>query len=133
MIECSKSSQLVAWCTGYRNKITILDLETKKEYEFEGAQLGDRDGTELFQLFHFNTLLALEGVWSHVKEISDTELLVSVKCADESANMVVYKIAANGKVREVYSFEEVTGSKYLNLCESLKESDLLFTFIHSNL
>lgn len=68
-----------------------------------------------------------------MKEISDTELLVSVKCADESANMVVYKIAANGKVREVYSFEEVTGSKYLNLCESLKESDLLFTFIHSNL
>ena len=48
--------------------------------------------------------------WTHVKQIPNSNLLVSLHhCWDISANMEIFDIAQNGYVRKIYSFEETSG------------------------
>lgn len=48
--------------------------------------------------------------WSHVKEILNTRLLVSLHhCWNRSANMEIFEVSQKGKARKVYSFEEIKG------------------------
>ena len=50
--------------------------------------------------------------WPHVKELSNTKLLVSLHHNfNVSANMVIYDISKKKKPNRVYSFEEVFGGK----------------------
>lgn len=90
---------LLAWSSSRQNNISIIELETKKQYAyFEGAQLRQK--------------FAIRGGWTHVKEIPNTRLLVSLNHDDEvSASMEVYDISKQDQVQKIYSFEEIRGCK----------------------
>ena len=52
--------------------------------------------------------------WTHVKEISNTGLLVSVGYSvSKSANLEVFDVSRKGQVRKIFSFEEVSGGRFL--------------------
>ena len=49
--------------------------------------------------------------WSHLREIPNTQLVVSLKHHyDKGANMKVFDISKKGKSRNIYTYEEVPGS-----------------------
>ena len=48
--------------------------------------------------------------WTHVKEIPNTELLVSAQHRrDTAANMEIFDVSRRGQANKIYSFEEVKG------------------------
>ena len=100
----SSHSELLAWCQSWHNKISIYDPKTEQEYaEFNGAPLtgmGDR-----FVDYARNN-------WTHVKEVSNTKLLVSLHQGKRSAKMEFFDTSKKGKARRVYSFEETFGGKH---------------------
>ena len=50
--------------------------------------------------------------WTHVKEIADTGLLVSVHHSwEKSASLEVFDVSQAGLAKKIYSFEEVFGCK----------------------
>ncbi len=54
--------------------------------------------------------------WTHIKDIPSSGLLVSLHhSVMKSANMEIFDISQRGKVKKVYSFEEVLGSKYFSV------------------
>ena len=66
---------------------------------------------------------------THVKEIANTRLLVSVHHSYEvSANLEVFDVSWKGRVRKIYSFEEVSASRNIinihfnnyHLCQRLE-------------
>ena len=71
-----------------------------------------------FIFFHFNSYLITisqgDDNWTHVKEIANTGLLVSVRhSVGESANLEVFDVSQKGRVRKIYSFEEIPGGRFL--------------------
>ena len=52
--------------------------------------------------------------WANVKEISDTQLLISLNHVfGKLAKMELFDISKKDKVKKVYSFQEVSGGKLL--------------------
>ena len=50
--------------------------------------------------------------WTHVKEIANTGLLVSVHhCWSTSANLEVFDVSRKGQPKKIYSFDEVSGGR----------------------
>lgn len=50
--------------------------------------------------------------WSHLKEIPNTKLLVSLQQNwSKSAKIGIFDISAKGKAKQIYAFEEVQGCK----------------------
>ena len=56
------------------------------------------------------SIILLGDSWTRVKEIPNTELVVSLHHNyDESANMSVFDISKKDQIKEIYSLGEVTG------------------------
>ena len=96
------------------NEIRTVELDSKEEYaNFDGVKLNESDGR--FQLLIYTTSVTVhkgEVSWTHVKEIGNTGLLVSVHhCYNTSANLEVFDVSQKGQAQKIYSFEEVSGSK----------------------
>lgn len=53
--------------------------------------------------------LELKQSWTHLKEISETGLLVSAHHDWRLVNLEVFDISKKGKVKKIYSFEEACG------------------------
>ena len=52
--------------------------------------------------------------WTHVKEIPNTKLLVSLHHDyDNSANMAVFDISTKDQIKEIYSLDEVSGGSII--------------------
>ena len=71
-----------------------------------------------FNFFHINSYLITisqgDDNWTHVKEIANTRLLVSMQhVGSKSANLEVFDVSRKGQVRKIYSFEEVSGGRFL--------------------
>ena len=50
--------------------------------------------------------------WTHVKEVANTGLLVSVRHNEENAaNLEVFDVSQKGQPKKIYSFEEVSGGR----------------------
>ena len=104
------SPTLLAWCSQYTNKIDIVDLSTKENYaSFNGVKTSDTGlGFQLFWGWYAVIFLGIH--WTHVKEIPNTNLLVSLNHIKHySANMSVYDISKADQIKEVYSLGEVSG------------------------
>ena len=73
----------------------------------------------VFLIFHFGIMIdrrvkEIGGSWTHVKEIANTGLLVSVHhCYDNSANLEVFDVSRKRQVKKIYSFEEVSGGRII--------------------
>ena len=69
------------------------------------------DQVEFSYCFHIGSyfetdigIILLESSWTHVREVPNTKLLVSLHHRDdETANMAVYDISRQDKINEVYS------------------------------
>ena len=103
---------LLAWSSQYSNKISIVELESKQEFsKFDGVKLKTSDG--IFHFIHINSSLIFisqgsSQVWTHVKEIANTGLLVSVQhCFDSSATLEIFDVSQKGQAKKIFSFEEV--------------------------
>lgn len=95
-------SQLLARCSRLSNNISVIDLETKKYYAyFQGVN--SRIGATIPEEEIYNN-------WTHLKEISNTSLLVSLHhCFHKSTSLEIFDTS---QVRKVYSIEESLGSNY---------------------
>ena len=52
--------------------------------------------------------------WTHVKEIANTGLLVSLHHNyNQSANLEVFDVSRKGQTKKIYSFEEISGSRII--------------------
>lgn len=107
-----QGSQLLAWCSVYSNNISIINPETKEDHaNFQGVQLKDASNHDLNLILR--DLIILQGTygsWTHLKEISNSTLLVSLHhCRLKSANLEIFDTSQKGKVRKVYSNEETIG------------------------
>ena len=49
--------------------------------------------------------------WSHVKEIPKIPYLISLHHSYKNANMEIFDISNKGKIKKIYSSEQVNGSK----------------------
>ena len=59
--------------------------------------------------------ILLEERWTHVKEILNTKLLVSLfHRMNTSASMAIYDISKQGKINKVYSLGDVPGGILIN-------------------
>lgn len=109
----SSNLNLLAWCSVFNNNISVIDAESKEYYaNFAGTQLQHKDSIYFNLLYQMNTTYIYQGYlgWTHVKEISNTGLLVSLHHSyNKAANMEIYAISQKGKTRKIYSFEEVVG------------------------
>jgi len=59
---------------------------------------------------YFIAMIFIDSGWSHVKEIPNTKLLVSLDHRmNTSARMAIYDISKQGKINKVYSLGDVPG------------------------
>ena len=66
-----------------------------------------------FSISNSNSVTLHEG-WTHVKEIANTGLLVSVHhCYNKSANLEVFDVSRKGHTKKIYSATEVSGSRII--------------------
>ena len=66
----------------------------------------------IFQLAFPLMIIKTEHTWTHVKEIPNTKLLVSLHHnREKSANLEIYDISNKAHIRKIYSLGEVSGSK----------------------
>jgi hypothetical protein len=102
--------KLLAWCSWKSNDISMIDLETKQKYaEFKGVQI---EGSA-FKLFLIVIFYYIDGYWTHVKEISNTGLLVSLNQRyNKCAGLEIFDISQKQQVKKIFSFENVVGGKY---------------------
>ena len=92
--------------------ISVADIVTNQMYaNFEGVQIKNTNGTNTFQYRSLNLFPTGDCEQEpHVKEITNTGLLVSLSHAVEaSANMQIFDISKKEKARKVFSFEEIEG------------------------
>ena len=62
--------------------------------------------------FIYYYLYSIDSSWTHVKEIPNTKLLVSLHHNwENSANMEILDISKKGQAKKIYSLEEVSGGK----------------------
>ena len=113
-ISCNP--KLLAWSSYWDNKISIIELETKEEFaNFDGVKLNECGCSFLrSSLIQIRSQFIKGGSWTHVKEIANRELLVSVHHNEvESANLEVFDVSQKGQTKKVYSHEEVSGSRII--------------------
>ena len=93
------------------NKIRLVEIETRQEFaNFDGVELSKAGS--IFQPFildsHLLTIYEDFSSWTHVKEIANTGLLVSVHhTSRNSANLELFDVSRKGQAKKIYSFEEV--------------------------
>ena len=70
--------------------------------------------------FNSSTILGLKcGIllgdcWTHVKEIPNTKLLVSLyHYSNDAVNMAVFDISKKDQIKEIYSLGEVSGGRII--------------------
>ena len=109
------SPKLLAWCSQHKNKIRIENLKTKQKFvEFKGAQIRIKVRSRLL-----NALLIVSNPeidaysWTHVKEIPNSNLLVTLhQNGLKAANMEVFDISTKIKSKKIYSLGEISGGKF---------------------
>lgn len=52
-------------------------------------------------------------LWTKIKQIPNTSLLVSIATSGSSANLEIADVAPHEKTRKIYAFEEILGCKFL--------------------
>ena len=119
----------MAWCSNNTNKIEVVDFETNKPYaSFDGVHV-TINLVEFRSSYYFKTgktIIFLDYSWTHVKEIANTKLLVSLyHNRTESANMAVFDLSKQGQVNEIYSLGEVSG-RILTCFYLLRENNSIF-------
>ena len=58
----------------------------------------------------------LGNIWTHVKEIPNTKLLVSLsQYKNKAANMAVFDISKKDHIKEIYSLDEVSEGCIINI------------------
>ena len=108
-----------AWCSQWENKISIFELETFQEFStFDGTFLNKINGILIFSnlaLILITISKEYEPGWAHLKEIPNTELIVSVHHSwDVSANLEVFDVSQKEQVKKIYSFEEIPGCRIID-------------------
>ncbi len=90
-----------------------MDIETKQEYaNFDGVQLS-ATRSKFYSDFESYHCLEGDSTCTHVKEISNSSLLVSLHYNYlKSANMEIFDISKKGEAKKIYSLGEVSGSNY---------------------
>lgn len=74
-------------------------------------------------------MIIIERSWTHIKEITNTSLLVSLHHnTDKSANLEIFDIAKQTEVKKIYSLGEVSGGNISFLILVV----LLITFVRSD-
>ena len=119
---------LLAWCFRDTNTIEVIDLDTKQSYaSFKGVYISYRGRIQNLKLFEPEiVIIFLDVSWTHVKEIPNTKLLVSLHHnAGTLANMAVYDISKKGQIHEIYSLGEVKGG-ILKLFSFLRFNNYIF-------
>ena len=59
------------------------------------------------------SIYEIENSWTHVKEIPNTNLLISLHHSfEKSANMVVLDVAKKGAAKKIYALGEFFGCKF---------------------
>lgn len=104
-------SMLLAYCSYSTNRIRIVEIESKQEYNnFPGVQLPKRGKRcPVNQLIASNLYLESSS-WAHAKEIANTKLLVSLHSNHYNyANMEIFDISQRGRARKIYAFEGAYG------------------------
>ena len=72
---------------------------------------------------------ASSGCYTHVKEIPDTKLLISLNHIwRQSANMAIFDISRKVP-RKIYTFEEVSGGKIVSNCMNCNYKALSFSML----
>lgn len=84
--------------------------------QFAGACVrnqGDPSIYGIFPLQFINTIVHLGNtVWSYLKEIPNTKLLISLhNSAKEAAKLEVFDVSQRDQQKKIYSFEETTEGK----------------------
>lgn len=99
---------LLAWSSSKKNTIKIVELDTEDLYAtFVGVQVAE--GNENRKTYSIIQLSAFPDNWTHVKEIANTKLLISLNhVMDKSANLEIFDISCK-TMKKIYSFEEVHG------------------------
>lgn len=105
---------LLAWCSDDKNKINVIDLKTKQSYAtVDGARI-NKTGKfhylclSLIQLYY----LCIDNSWTHVKEIPNTKLLVSLRHnSNQSANLTIFDTSQNIKAKKIYSLGAIYGGQ----------------------
>lgn len=104
-----------------------MDLNTKEEhFNFDGVKLRNKGNLSLFflSLGTCNFILSKDSYgWTHVKEIPNTKLAVSLHHSSlKSANLEIFDLSQKGQAKKLYSFEEVEGSKFFSSLLSHRET-----------
>ncbi len=96
-------------------KTSILDSGTELNYvTFDGAMISD-PGKFDSRMFFTQMITFIANGWTHIKEIPNTKLLVSLHHnKTESANMEIFDVLKKGRARKIYSLGEVSGGKLIN-------------------
>lgn len=99
---------------GYNNNINIIEVETKQEYaKFDGVQLKNRDSIldypSISNCYHIS-LVEWGYSRTHVKEIPNKRLFVSLHHSRKCANLKIFDISHKMQ-KKIFAAEEVTGSK----------------------
>ena len=94
--------KLLAFCSVWKNTVTIHELDTNRNYsQFNGAQIRNR-----------NAMFGEGHSWPIVKEIPSTRLLVSLHHYYlQGVSMEIFDLSTSLKAKQIYKFEEMTGSK----------------------
>ena len=119
------SPTLLAWCSYRTSKIDIVDFNTKQSYaSFDGVKTIYLSKKFVFVNYLENdaSIILLGDSWTHVKEIPNTELVVSLHHNyEESANMSVFDISKKDQIKEIYSLGEVSGGSIIIFLPSFFE------------
>ena len=103
-------SMLLACCSEKTNMINIFDLEkTQSHANFKGVQIR---ATSKFQFSNFIPFYdeSIVYSWTHVKEIPNSKLLVSLHHdCDRSANMEIFDVSKKNHIEKIYSHQDVLG------------------------
>lgn len=93
--------------------MSVLDVATQQRFvTFNGAKLGKK--STQFDVF-LTRIIISKGLidWTHVKEIPNTKLLVSLHHAwVNAAIMEIFDLSGENRTRKIYSFEKTCGGNH---------------------
>ena len=93
---------------------------TQNYANFDGVKLSNRGKILSFSNYPSLIITMIEFSCPHVKEISNTKLLVSLHHNETmGANLGVFEISKKDRINKIYTFEEVKGGSFIYFKRSL--------------
>lgn len=92
--------------------IDIVEFENNQSYaNFDGVKIRNRGKIQIFQIIlNLMMIIMIAYSWTHVKEIPNTTLLVSLHHDWlQGANLGIFDISKKDRINRIYSCELVKG------------------------